>query len=414
MFDAEGRVRLSGRPVVGRALFAGDLCPIRRIETLLASGAIDAAFGDTRELFRRADLAVVNLESPLCTAQAPLAKLGPNFRAAPAVAAGLAAVPVHVACLANNHSLDQGVGGLLETLEALEAAGIAPVGAGRTPADARSPLAVCAGEAEVVLVNIATLEGAVPRGGPGAAAIDHFNDLRTVAELARGGRLVIPVVHTGKEQVLYPSPHLIGFCRALAEAGAAAVVCHHPHVPQGVEIHQGVPIAYSLGNFLFDWREPELETDSAFLLELGFAAADGAERGRVAEVVLHPFARTETGGVARLHGRRRADYLTLIADLSEPLTRPDELQRLWREQCRVVFEAWHLPRLRRGAWLESDDPAERLRAQLTFLNLLGLDEHGVVVEEGLRQLVTDSARLDPAARKILDERMQRLRAFATP
>jgi poly-gamma-glutamate synthesis protein (capsule biosynthesis protein) len=421
--DADGRIRLSDEPVVGRALFAGDLCPIHRIEAMLAADDVDAAFGDTRGPFRRVDLAVVNLESPLCADAAPIDKLGPNFRARPAVAAALADAPVHVACMANNHSLDQGPGGLLATLDALDAAGIAHVGAGRTPAEARSPLAAPAGEVEITLLNVATLEGAVPRTGPGAAAIRHFDDLHAVAVAAAAGRTVVPVVHTGKEQVLFPSPHLQGFCRALVDAGAAAVVCHHPHVPQGLEVYRGAPIAYSLGNFLFDWHEPEPETDSSFLLELGFANAPAGGRGgedrartgaaAVAEMVVHPFARTDAGGIALLQGGRRADYLGLIADLSRPLRRPDELRPLWQEQCRALYETWYRPRLRRGEQIDSDDPAARRRAQLTFLNLLGLDEHGVVAQEALHQRVTGCAEPHPERRRTLDALMARLRSFAT-
>ncbi|MFW6157755.1 MAG: CapA family protein, partial [Planctomycetota bacterium] len=132
MFDSNGRIRLADEPVVASVLLAGDLCPIHRMDAVLAAGGLDAAFGDCRELFERADLTVVNLEAPLCRREAPLDKLGPNFRADPAIAATLADMPVHVACLANNHTMDQGAGGLLETLDALAEAGIQTVGASRT------------------------------------------------------------------------------------------------------------------------------------------------------------------------------------------------------------------------------------------------------------------------------------------
>jgi poly-gamma-glutamate synthesis protein (capsule biosynthesis protein) len=410
MLDSDGRIRISDAPVTGRALFAGDLCPINRIETMLAAGDLDGAFGDTRDLFRRVDLGVVNLESPLCTEPAPIPKLGPNFRADPAIAAALGAAPVHVACMANNHTLDQGQAGLLETLDALDAADIAHVGAGRSPIEARSLLACRAGDVELALFNVATLEGAVPRSGPGGAAIDHFADLRSVADAARDGRLVIPVVHTGKEQVLFPSPHLQGFCRALVDTGAVAVVCHHPHVPQGVEIYRGAPIAYSLGNFLFDWREPEPETDSSYLLEIGLH--NTGRIGAVSEIALHPFARTETGGIALLRGERRAEYLALLDDLSGPLTDRNELRRLWEEQCRGLYGSWYLRRLLRGGQLDSDAPDERLRAQLTMLNAINLDEHGVVAREALHQLVTDAAQTDEETRRRLDALTGRLQSFA--
>jgi hypothetical protein len=45
-------------------------------------------------------------------------------------------------------------------------------------------------------------------------------------------------------------------CRAFADAGAAAVVCHHAHVVSGCEVHGGSVIAYGLGNLMFDVPQP--------------------------------------------------------------------------------------------------------------------------------------------------------------
>ncbi|MFW6107967.1 MAG: CapA family protein, partial [bacterium] len=260
----------------------------------------------------------------------------------------------------------------------------------------------------VALINTATVEGAVPPDGPGPARIDHLADRRAAADAAAAYDVVIPIIHTGKEQVPFPSPGLQQFFRELIDAGAAAVVGHHPHVPQGIELHAGRVIAYSLGNFLFDWHEPEPECASSFLLELGLG------RSGVADLAVHPFAQTEGGGIDLLRGGRRAEYLALLTDLSDPLPRPDELAPLWREQCRELFDSWYRPRLGRGAMIDSDDPDERRRAQLTFLNILDLNEHGWVAYEGLLQHATGTAREDPEARHTIDELLDRLMGFAPP
>ena len=405
MFGPDGKRTLRHEPVAARLLFGGDLCPINRAGQMLERGDLDAAFGDCRPLFERADLAVVNLEAPLCRRESPIDKLGPNFRAAPDVASSLARLPVHVACLANNHTMDQGADGLLETLDALDSAGIRTVGAARNRPDARAPLVLDAGGLRIALVNTATIEGAIPPDGPGPARIDHLADRRAVAEAAETSDVVIPVIHTGKEQVLFPSPMLRRFFRELLDAGAAAVVGHHPHVPQGVELDGGRPIAYSLGNLLFDWHEPEPETTSSFLLEMGVGASG------VVEVALHPFAQTPDGGITLLRGRRRTEYLELLDALAEPLADEAALTPLWTEQCLALFESWYRPRLRRGAMIDSDDPAERRRAQLTFLNLLDHNEHGWPLREGLLRLATDTAAPDPAVREQLDRLMARLTSF---
>lgn len=463
MFDDDGRLGVSDGPVVARVLFSGDLCPINRLEAMLAGGDVDGAFGTTRRLFRRADLTVVNLEAPLCAVQAPtegktvsdtdgalpllsrervgvrvehcpaasaapltlpsprggeggnrcltpvsgpIDKLGPNFRADPAIALALAAAPIHVACLANNHTMDQGAGGLRETLAALDAAGIRHVGAGATPAAARAPLCLTVKGTRVALLNAAVVEGALPLDGPGAARIDHIADRRAVVHAAREADAVIAVLHLGKEQVLFPSPGLQARCRDLIDAGATAVVCHHPHVPQGIEVYNGRPIAYSLGNFLFDWPEPEPETDSSFLLELGLGPSS------VVEIAVHPFVRTASGGAALLTGRDKIDYLAFIADLSRPLTDGAALDALWREQCRALFDVWYRPRLKRLVSIDADDPRERRRAQLTILNLIQNAEHGEVLNQAVASLATDRAQPDAEARAVLDRLMGRLKRFA--
>ena len=406
MFDADGTLKIFGEQPSLRVLFAGDLCPINRLEGMLAGGDLDGAFGSTRPLFERADLTVVNLEAPLCAAEDPIDKLGPNFRADPRIARSLAEAPVHVACLANNHMMDQGAEGLSETLKALDDAGIKHLGACMDQADAALPLRIEAGGIRLALLNFATVEGALPRTGPGAARIGHLAVRRAVAKAAESSDAVIPILHTGKEQVLFPSPGMREFCRELIDAGAIAVVCHHPHVPQGIELHNGRPIVYSLGNFLFDWSETEPETDTAFLLELGLSGAG------VSELAVHAITKTEKGGADLMRGRQRSDYLAFIEEISAPLAQDDVFTALWREQCQMLLESWHKPRLARGSMLASEDAGERRRAQLTFLNLLENDEHGEALRESLLALATGRNRPDPEARQMLEGLMGRLKGFA--
>ena len=76
--------------------------------------------------------------------------------------------------------------------------------------------------------------------------------------------IVLVFTHGGNEMNPLPSPRVMAMNRAFAEAGASVVINTHPHVPQAIEMWKGVPIAYSLGNFVFDWggldlkREPPL------------------------------------------------------------------------------------------------------------------------------------------------------------
>lgn len=64
--------------------------------------------------------------------------------------------------------------------------------------------------------------------------------------------LVVVNLHMGYQFASAPGEAVVEAAHAAVEAGADLVVCHHPHVLQGLEFHQGHLIAYSLGNFLFD------------------------------------------------------------------------------------------------------------------------------------------------------------------
>jgi len=203
-----------------------------------------------------------------------------------------------------------------------------------------------------------------------------------------------------------PSPGMRELCRELVDAGATAVVCHHPHVPQGIELYNGRPIVYSLGNFLFDWSETEPETDTSFLLELALSQAG------VSELAVHAIVKTDKGGADLMRAPQRSDYLAFIEEISEPLGQDEVFTALWREQCRMLLASWYEPRLARGAMIASQDPGERRRAQLTFLNLLENDEHGEALKESLLALATGRDRPDPEVRLVLEGLMNRLKGFA--
>jgi hypothetical protein len=334
--------------------------------------------------------------------QAPIAKLGPNFRSDPDIAPAIRAAGVSLCCLANNHVYDQGPAGLSETIATLDAAGLPRTGAGADQTEACKPFSATINGLRVAIINYGIVEGAVPGGAP-IARFDAWAVSRAVAAACQDHNVVVPVLHIGKEEVPFPSPGNRGLCRHLIDAGAAAVVCHHPHVPQGMEIYHDRPIAYSLGNFLFDWHEPEPHTDSSFLLELELS-----DRG-VAAVAVYPFAKTAAGGVRLLWGKARAKYLGLIEDLSAPLAEPDLADRLWAQQSRTVLSVRYNRQLARGANIESADPAARTLARLTFLNVMEDAEHGESLKYALRAQATGDDPDDERAQAVIDDLNRRFR-----
>jgi poly-gamma-glutamate synthesis protein (capsule biosynthesis protein) len=206
------------------------------------------------EVLRGADVAIGNLESPLSATGDPLEKRF-LFRARPDHAEALAWAGLDVVSLANNHQLDYGEQGFVQTLEALREAGVAHVGAGLSYVEAHTPLIW-----EVKGRRIAFLAYAASRweGSSELPTRDlvSFADLATIREEVRrageGADLVVVVMHLGTEYQRYPDEEQLAVSRAAIEAGACLVIGHHPHVVQAVEPYRGGFVAYSLGDFIFD------------------------------------------------------------------------------------------------------------------------------------------------------------------
>lgn len=247
------------------------------------AGPRDALYG----ALRQADHCFLNLEMPLTLSTQDTDKTI-CLKAPPALAADLRALGVDIVTLANNHAMDYGEMGLVDTLAALQKAGIACVGAGMTLAESLAPRVLTTPKARVAYLGVTTTlpnGSGAGRNRPGVAPVrvltrylidpvaiqetpgmspfaetylyegDQDRVLDVIRAAAAENDLVIVAIHWGvplgwvaasqDELASYQRP--LG--RALIDAGAAAVIGHHPHYLQGVEFHNGRPIFYSLGNF---------------------------------------------------------------------------------------------------------------------------------------------------------------------
>jgi hypothetical protein len=238
---------------------------------------------------RKADHRFVNLEMPLTRSEEADDKLV-CLKGDPALAGQLQQLGVDVVTIANNHTMDFGAAGLLETISTLKAAGVASCGGGANLADALSAATLTADGLRVAFIGLATTLANNAAAGPkkpGIApvrvitsyAIDAVSiqespgmapavetkafdtDIATVAAAVAAAKkeadIVVVGIHWGvpmgwlaanQEEIAdYQQP----LARALIDAGADAIIGHHPHVVQGAEIYKGRPILYSLGNFAF-------------------------------------------------------------------------------------------------------------------------------------------------------------------
>ncbi len=245
-----------------RLLFAGDVMLGRGVAGL-ASEDPEGLFADVRFEVSQSDLAVANLESPLTTR--PHVTTNPNaLEADPASARLLVDAGFDAMSVANNHSGDAGPGGVADTLDSLDSAGLLPVGGASSANAAFTPVIV-----EVKGIRVALLSFDVTKQGlratDDAAGVAWWDEARvraSVAEARADADIVTVGIHGGAEYVRGADPYVSELARTLASWDVDVVWGQGPHVIQPTRVvdpdGDGRPtvIVASLGNLLFDQHLP--------------------------------------------------------------------------------------------------------------------------------------------------------------
>ena len=248
----------------------GDVMLGRAVGETLADGRPEDVFApEVRELLAGCDLVVLNLECCVCEGGAPTERIAGKpffFRAPPAAIGSLQAIGASAVSLANNHSLDYEVEGMRETLERLDAAGIAHAGAGVDRAQARAGAVIEADGVTLGLVASADhpTAYAADEEEPGIALIQSSSHrgarwrrppwlLEEIGRMAARCDHVLAFPHWGPNMTTEPAhwQRLLG--HRLIGAGAGAVAGHSAHVFHGVGWSGGRPILYDLGDALDDY-----------------------------------------------------------------------------------------------------------------------------------------------------------------
>jgi len=270
-------------------IFAGDIMLDDGPGRFIARGGDPLApFAKT---LKAADYRIANLECPVASNGRRLSGKPFTFRAHPRTLAVLQC-RFDAVSLANNHTGDYGKAALLETLQRLDAAGIAHFGAGKNLTEAHQPLWIERNGLKIAVLGYnefapRAFEAGTSTPGTAWSEDDHvISDIR--AAKAAGADIIIPFMHWGWEHEPSPSERLRTLARRMIDEGASMVVGSHPHVTQGADIYQGKPIVYSLGNFVFDgFNTPEarlgwllrLKLDNSGVVEWDVIAAKMDDNG---------------------------------------------------------------------------------------------------------------------------------------
>ena len=230
---------------------SGDFCPSGSTEPLSIQ-KVESVFGDVLSFIRESDLSITNLECPLTLSCDAIEKIGPNLKANPNTAAFLKNAGFGLVTLANNHIYDYGQVGIRDTLDALQQAELSYVGAGLTLKDVQQTFFTEVKGIKLAIVNFAEVEFSCANSEHGGAnPMDLVDNIHQIQNARNNADQVLVIVHGGHEYYHYPSPATLKRYRFYAENGASAVIAHHTHCVGGYENWKGIPIFYSLGNFLF-------------------------------------------------------------------------------------------------------------------------------------------------------------------
>ncbi|QDX91251.1 CapA family protein [Brevibacillus laterosporus] len=239
-----------------RLTFVGDIMMSGHVETLLKDKGYDYAFKHVKDLFLADDYTIGNLETPITEKGTPAANKQFVYKSSPEAVTAMKASGIDLVNLANNHSMDQGEDGLLDTMYTLDKEKMEYVGAGVNADRAYSPVFV---ERNGVKMAFFGFSRVVPEtswyAGKNKVGLAVMYDSKRAVEAVQAAKkkadLVIVIAHWGKEKVDFPVEHQKELAQALVNAGADLIVGGHPHVLQGFEQLNGKWIAYSMGNFIF-------------------------------------------------------------------------------------------------------------------------------------------------------------------
>lgn len=372
-----------------KIIIGADFAPVEKDgEFLLNHGTKELIDESLIEKINQADFTVFNLESPIVESGTPIEKDGPSLFIPKGAEKVYREIRTSLLSLANNHIMDYGREGLLETLELLKQKQIPVIGVGANEAQANNYYIVSLNGKKVGIYAAADHEFSIAKGNlPGANGMETAKAVGKIQEIKEQADYCIALYHGGRELYPYPSPEQQKICRAMAEAGADVVVCQHSHCMGAYEEYGGSVIFYGQGNFVLGEAEDEISVYS-ILIELNIAEELSwrvIPMKRLKERVILPSKGEEKKVLARLE--------TLSKEIRQEGFVEENYHKLAEEAIAAYlyqFAGWPLFFIRLDKLFQRKGIKwffKRNRKRLLYLqNVLQCEAHREVVLEGLEAL----------------------------
>ncbi len=253
----ETQIKKEEKPYLS-LLFSGDTHFNWGVAELQKKEGLLAPVQQIKHIFEKADFRSINLECALTNKGYPLSKKSYIFHSSPKNISLLKYLDINLSVLGNNHSMDMGSIGLQDTIEQLENAKIATVGAGLNRAQAvqthyfqkESIYQKKKNTHHFAIISLTRVgQKNIYSGKKKPGVVRRLTD-KEWGSIKKETHKIINI-HWGREYFVQPNLEQRKIAHAFIDKGASAIIGHHSHIPQAIEIYKGGVIFYSLGNFLF-------------------------------------------------------------------------------------------------------------------------------------------------------------------
>lgn len=238
--------------------FGGDVMMDSYFADYIHTNGVDYSWTDITPLLNESDISVINLETSVSNRGKTSKPKGYGFRSQPHTLEGLSNAGIDLVSLANNHTYDFGEVAFLDTLHHLSDYGIEYSGAGKDIEEAMSVKIIERNNLKVGFLNFSEiipsskfLASETHAGIANILEENYATVLETINTSKEKCDILCVLVHWGVEYSDTPEEYQIELAHEMIDHGADAIIGHHPHVLQGIEIYKEKPILYSIGNFIF-------------------------------------------------------------------------------------------------------------------------------------------------------------------
>jgi len=254
------------------------------------TGHTEPAYQNLYRIIQGADISFGNLEMSL-NEQPELQRNVYNFRKGRDFGWEILKLGINLVGVANNHALDYDTDGLLDNMKILRQSGIAFAGAGKNLGEAQAPVYRQVGHTRFALLSFLSAadskkgdpdepsinvlnaprvfldgdDGVDGRGVPAPLASDVRAMEDAIAVAKRNADIVLVAYHFHwvSHSRAYPLPDQVPPNQRLVlkraiNAGADAIFGSGPHVLRGIEMYEGKPIFYSLGDFIYHYQTEKI------------------------------------------------------------------------------------------------------------------------------------------------------------